>query len=104
MSNLLYFQLKYRENMINEWLNAQSRSDPEEPHEEYKAVQMDLTQVGSHCYCKTLLPMLFYSSFFWPAVDDLFLSKNQNHPLVLLTSLTSGLSGLHYLLPLGTVN
>lgn len=89
-------------------MNSQSRKDTENSHEEYKATQMDLKHVRSHCYCKTLLSMLFYSFFyssiFWPASDDLFFSKNQNHPLVLLTSLASGLSGFHYLLSLGIVN
>lgn len=92
--------------MIN--MNAQSRSDTENSHEEYKATQMDLTHIRSHCYCKILLSMLFYSFFyssiFWPASDDLFFSKNQNYPLVLPTSLASGLSGLHYLLSLGIAN
>lgn len=68
------------------------------------AIQWTLTHIRNHCYCKTLLSMLFYSLFFWPVFDDVFLSKKQNHPLVLLTSLTSGLSRLHCLLPLGIVN
>lgn len=60
--NLLDFQQKYCENMINECLKAQSRSDSEESQEEYK---VNLTQIRSHCYrktLKTLLPMFSYSS------------------------------------------
>lgn len=80
-----------------------SHSNTEEPHEEYKAIQMDLTYVRITATVKHISLCFSIVHFFWPAFDDLFLSKNQNHPLV-LTSPISGLSRLHYLLPLGTVN